>query len=216
MSAKLPRPEAPQLYAIVNGDTDDEVEILANVEATLAAGSKMLQLRCKNTSRQRKEKLAHSMQTSCRRHGATFIVNDDIALAMEVAADGVHVGKDDEACAAIRTNYGDDLIIGVSCYNSLDRARQALHAGASYLAFGSMFASPTKPHAVRCTPELIEQARAEFDIPIVVIGGIEIDNAAIPIRAGADYVAVISGLFASGDVNRATLGYLQAIMRARE
>ena len=102
------------------------------------------------------------------------------------------------------SRLGGDAIIGVSCYDSLDRARAATDA--DYLAFGSFFASPTKPDARRATPELLRAARP-LGLPLVAIGGITPDNAPALIDAGADFIAVISGIFAAADVEQATRRY---------
>jgi len=135
-----------------------------------------------------------------------LIVNDDVDLAVQIGAAGVHLGEDDGDFAIARERLGVDAIIGVSCYDSLDRAHAAAEAGADYLAFGSFFASPTKPNARRATVELLRAAKS-LGPPIVAIGGITSDNASPLIDAGADFVAVISGIFAVDDVEQATRRY---------
>jgi thiamine-phosphate pyrophosphorylase len=138
----------------------------------------------------------------CRSAGACFIVNDSIELAGAVAADGVHLGKDDDRVRAARVLLGAGKLIGVSCYNQLWRARDAVAQGADYVAFGSFFPSPTKPGALMASRELLRAAK-EFSLPVVAIGGITPDNAAGLIEAGADAVAVISAVFDAPDVERA-------------
>jgi len=118
----------------------------------------------------------------------------------------VHLGEHDAAFAAARARLGPRAIIGVSCYDSLERARAAAAAGADYVAFGAFHASPTKPHARRATPDLL-RAAAPFGLPRVAIGGITPDNAPALIAAGADFVAVVSGVFGAADPAAAAARY---------
>jgi thiamine-phosphate pyrophosphorylase len=127
-----------------------------------------------------------------------FIVNDDIDLALQVGADGVHLGKEDGDLAAARHRV-PDLLLGASCYDSLERARSAIAAGADYIAFGSVFPSPTKPGAVRAPLSLFREARG-LGVPLCAIGGITAENARSVVEAGADLLAVISDLFFADDV----------------
>ena len=142
----------------------------------------------------------------CRSRDVLYIVNDDVELAAEVGAAGVHLGEHDGEVAVARARLGANGIIGVSCYDSLERARELVAAGADYLAFGAFFPSPTKPHARRASPELLRAARA-FSVPLVAIGGITPDNAAPVIAAGADFVAAISGVFGAADPAAAARRY---------
>ena len=123
---------------------------------------------------------------------------------MEIESAGVHLGRNDSDIASVRARLGETTIIGVSCYDSLERARDAAAAGADYLAFGAFFASPTKPYAPRATLDLLRAAR-EFALPLVAIGGITPDNARLLIDAGADYVAAISSVFGLADANAAEI-----------
>ncbi|HEX7731319.1 MAG TPA: thiamine phosphate synthase, partial [Rhodanobacter sp.] len=115
---------------------------------------------------------------------------------------GVHLGRDDGDVAAARAVMGAGAIVGVSCYDSLERARTAAAAGADYIAFGAFFPSPTKPHAVRASPDLLRQS-ATLGLPRVAIGGITPDNAPSLVEAGADLLAVISAVFGAADVRAA-------------
>ena len=130
--------------------------------------------------------------------GGLLIVNDDATLAAEIGADGVHVGEDDASIVAAREIVGPDRLVGVSCYNDLERARAAVAAGADYIAFGSFFASTTKPHARRADAQLLARGRA-LGVPVVAIGGITAANAPLLIAAGASAVAVIADVFAHAD-----------------
>jgi len=193
------------LYA-VTPDVADTALLLAKVETVLAAGARLLQYRNKSAVAARRGEQARALRAVCRRHAATLIINDDVTLARAIDADGVHVGADDPALALAREQLGSQKIIGVSCYDDLQRARAAATQGADYVAFGSFFASAVKPDAVRAPLSVLPAARA-FGVPVVAIGGITLDNAGGLIAAGADAVAVISALFAVPDPAGATRAF---------
>lgn len=181
------------LYAITP-DTDDSEQLIEQVSAALDGGARILQYRNKGSDAVRRLWQANILKSLAQSRGALFIVNDDVALAEAVRADGVHLGRDDDAIAAARARLGDGAIIGASCYNSLDLARSAVAAGASYVAFGAVFASGTKPGAVHAPLSLFADA-ANLGVPRVAIGGITPDNAGQVVAAGADAIAVIGSLF---------------------
>lgn len=181
------------LYAITP-DTDNSEQLIEQVSAALDGGARILQYRNKGSDAVRRLWQANILKSLAQSRGALFIVNDDVALAEAVRADGVHLGRDDDAIAAARARLGDGAIIGASCYNSLDLARSAVAAGASYVAFGAVFASGTKPGAVHAPLSLFADA-ANLGVPRVAIGGITPDNAGQVVAAGADAIAVIGGLF---------------------
>jgi thiamine-phosphate pyrophosphorylase len=189
------------LYAVTPGLADPDL-LADKVDAALRGGARVVQYRNKGASEQLRQEQAVRIARLCRDAGACFIVNDNIELARKVAADGVHLGKDDEGVGAARALLGPGKLIGVSCYNELWRARDAVAQGADYIAFGSFFPSPTKPGAVTAARDLLRAAK-EFSLPIVAIGGITPDNAAGLIEAGADAVAVLSAVFDAPDVERA-------------
>jgi len=189
------------LYAVTPGLADPEL-LAGKVDAALRGGARVVQYRNKDAGEQLRQEQAVRIARLCRDAGACFIVNDNIELARKVAADGVHLGKDDEGVGAARALLGPGKLIGVSCYNELWRARDAVAQGADYIAFGSFFPSPTKPGAVTAARDLLRAAK-EFSVPIVAIGGITPDNAAGLIEAGADAVAVLSAVFDAPDVERA-------------
>ena len=193
------------LYA-VTPDVADTALLLAKVEPVLAAGARLLQYRNKSADAARRGEQARALRAVCRRHAATLIINDDVTLARAIDADGVHVGADDPALALAREQLGSQKIIGVSCYDDLQRARAAATQGADYVAFGSFFASAVKPGAVRAPLSVLPAARA-LGVPVVAIGGITLDNAGGLIAAGADAVAVISALFAAPDPAGATRNF---------
>ncbi|MEN7520418.1 thiamine phosphate synthase, partial [Bordetella pertussis] len=145
----------------------------------------------------------------CRELGVVFLVNDHWKLALDVGADGAHLGRDDADPATVRAQAGAGLLLGVSCYNDLRRADALLAAGADYVAFGTVFASPTKPEAVHAPLQTLTEARARVlacPAPrpaVVAIGGITPANVSQVAQAGADSAAVISGLFEAPDIQAA-------------
>lgn len=191
------------VYAITQPGPD----MLAQVEAALAAGVSILQYRDKQSSVSQRIDFARQLGQLCQRYKALFIINDDCELALEVDADGVHVGKDDGAVAQARSRLGAEKLLGVSCYNDLDLALAAEAAGADYVAFGRFFPSVTKPDAIQADIDTLRQASKQLNIPIVAIGGITAENGGSLLQAGADSLAVIHGLFGEGDVAANTRDY---------
>lgn len=175
------------LYAITPPRAD-----LGRIRAALEGGVSLLQYR----SKERNAADARAVLQLARGFGVPVIVNDDLELALEIGADGAHLGRDDGDLRAAR-NKLPGRILGASCYNDLDLARAAVRAGADYVAFGSVFASPTKPQAVRAPLSLFN---ADLGVPKAAIGGITLGNARAVIGAGADLLAVISDLFDAPDV----------------
>ena len=182
------------LYAITP-ELADSGTLLRGVAQALEGGIAMLQYRRKG--RQNVDE-AKALARMCRERAVPFVVNDDLALARECGADGVHLGRDDGELAAARGKLAGKLL-GASCYDSLSAARAAVAAGADYIAFGSVFSSPTKPAAVRAPLSLFGEARP-LGVPLVAIGGITLQNAPQLIAAGADCLAVISDLFDAPDI----------------
>lgn len=194
------------LYA-VTGEAPSPEELVDRVARAIHGGVVLVQYRDKSGAAARRQREATALLELCRASGVPLIINDDVALACLIGADGVHLGKDDAPLAEARAALGREAIIGVSCYNSLERALQAQDAGADYVAFGSFFASPTKPAAVRAGPDLLRVARSRIDLPIVAIGGITPENGAQLIEAGADLLAVIHGVFGAPDPEYAAYRY---------
>ena len=191
--------------------TPDEVDtgrLLARVEAVIAQAA-LLQYRNKRAGAALARAQLVALQALCSVHRVPLLVNDDWRLAAEVGADGAHLGAGDGDLRAARASLGDGAILGASCYDSLARAAEAAAAGASYLAFGAFFPSPTKPRAARATPALLREA-AGLGLPRVAIGGITPENAGSLVAAGADLVAVISGVFDAPDPVAAATAYRRA------
>jgi thiamine-phosphate pyrophosphorylase len=195
------------LYAIADTALLAAERLASAVEQALAGGARLVQYRNKSADLARREREAAALAVLCRKYHALFIVNDDDELAAAVNADGVHLGRDDALIETARARLGSRALIGVSCYNQLDRALDAQARGADYVAFGSFFASRTKPQAVRASPELLREARTRVTVPIVAIGGITPENGAALIAAGADALAVIDGVFGQPDVRAAAARY---------
>lgn len=200
------------LYA-VTPDLADTASLVDKVERALAGGARLLQYRNKSVDAHTRRTQASALLAVCRQKGATLIINDDVELACELKADGVHVGADDADLAVARARLGTTAIIGASCYDDLERAQRAARQGADYLAFGSFFASSVKPGAVRAPLSLLPAART-LGLPLVAIGGITLDNAGALIDAGADAVAVISALFATPDPAAAARGFCRLFKAA--
>lgn len=181
------------LYALTP-DLDATAALAAKVAAAVAGGASAIQYRNKSASPALRCEQARALARLCAAHGALFIVNDDVDIARDVDADGVHIGEDDGGVARARSALGPDRLIGVSCYGEWERAQAAIEAGADYVAFGSFFPSATKPAARRADLALLARA-ALLPVPVVAIGGISAANAATLIDAGAAAVAVIGDVF---------------------
>ena len=195
------------LYAIADTQYLDDARLLPAVGEAIAGGARVIQYRDKSHDAPARLAQAKKIVALCRQHGVLFIVNDDVELAKQAQADGVHLGREDVSLAQARTQLGPQTIIGVSCYNELARAVQAQNESADYVAFGSFFPSRTKPQAVRASLELLCEAKQKLHIPVVAIGGITPENGAHLLAAGADALAVIEGVFGQADVRAAAEHY---------
>jgi thiamine-phosphate pyrophosphorylase len=187
------------LYAITP-DESDTAALARKVELALRGGAQLLQYRNKGASSDvRKEQIA-TLLPLCRATGVPLIVNDDLGLALELGADGVHLGREDGDLVVARRALGSGKLLGSSCYADLECALAARAQGVDYVAFGAAFPTATKPHAVRAPLSLYSEARSRLRAPIVAIGGITLKNAASVITAGANAIAVISALFDAEDI----------------
>lgn len=186
--------------------------LLPAVEAALAGGLRILQYRNKRASPTERHEQAAALQALCTRHEARLIVNDDLSLACDVGAAGVHLGREDGSASAARAALGDRRLLGISCYDDYARAEAAVAQGADYVAFGSVHPSSVKPDAVRAPLALFERARAA-GFNTVAIGGITLENAPAVIAAGADALAVITALFHAADVRAAALSFARLFDR---
>ncbi|WP_060481680.1 thiamine phosphate synthase [Pseudomonas sp. NBRC 111119] len=190
------------LYAI----TDSQLlagRFLSHVQAALEGGVCMLQYRDKGDDDARRLREAEALKNLCERYGTQLIINDDAELAARLGV-GVHLGQTDGPLTPARALLGRQAIIGSTCHANLDLAAQAASEGASYVAFGRFFNSTTKPGAPAASLSLLEQARTQVKLPITVIGGITLDNAAPLVAHGADLLAVIHGLFGADSAQEVT------------
>ena len=196
------------LYAITPG-TADLNTLVHKTQLVIEGGAFMVQYRSKIQDRAVKIQQCAAILRLCREYGVPCIVNDDVEMCRILEADGVHLGENDDNIAEVRHILGEDAIIGSSCYDQLDRAKQAQKEGATYVAFGAVFPTPTKPNAPRATLALLREAKREIHIPIVAIGGITVNNAHDVIEAGVDAIAVITSLFEAKTIKETAETFLK-------
>ena len=192
----------PQLYAITDTQLMPGEKLFEGVLAALKGGCKLVQYRDKSTDQVRRMNDAKTLLNLCKQHQAQLIINDDVALAQQIGAHGIHLGQGDANALAARLILGSSATIGVTCHDSIALAQQAIKNTANYVAFGRFFPSSTKPDARPAPISLIGEARKVIgDVPIAVIGGITLENAGELIKAGADYLAVCNDLFGAEDIS---------------
>jgi len=199
------------LYAITDSALLAEGRLLPYVEAALQGGARLVQYRDKSQDASRRQDEAAALAALCRQHGASLIINDDLALARQLGV-GLHLGQEDGSLAAARADLGVDAIVGGTCHASLELAEGAAQAGASYLAFGRFFVSSTKPNAPPAPLDLLDQARSRFTLPLCAIGGVTLDNAPRLLERGVDLLAVVHTLFSAasaGEVERRARAFAQ-------
>lgn len=202
------RPRLRGLYAITP-DTRDTLILLARLRPALAGGAALVQYRNKILTAAEKRPQAAAVLELCREFAVPLIINDDLELALELGAEGAHLGREDApgGLVAARQALGPERILGVSCYNEFALAGQAAALGADYVAFGALFPSGTKPAAARAPLELLGRAQGELDCAVAGIGGITLDKAPSAIAAGADLLAVITDLFDAPDIEARARAY---------
>ena len=196
------------LYAITP-DLNHTNDLLNKTRQVLEGGVKLVQYRNKSANDSLRREQAKLLLPLCREHNALLIINDHLEIAIEIDADGVHVGKNDVPVSAAKNLLGHNKIVGTSCYNQLDLAMQAQKDGADYIAFGAFFSSLTKPNAVSVSISLVNQAQKELSIPIVGIGGIQLANARIVIQSGCAAIAVCHDLFQAENIKATAEHYVQ-------
>ncbi|MHB8743320.1 MAG: thiamine phosphate synthase [Sulfuricaulis sp.] len=203
------------LYAIADTQYLDDTRLLPAVAQAIEGGAGIIQYRDKKHGAADRRRQATDLAVLCRQFHVPLIINDDVELARQASATGVHLGRDDISPDQARAQLGPTAVIGVSCYNELGRALLAQNAAADYVAFGSFFTSRTKPQAVRANLELLCAAKQKLRIPVVAIGGITPENGAPLIAAGADALAIIEGVFGQADVRVAAHRYTQLFIQDR-
>lgn len=199
-----PRNLLSGLYAVTDASVTDPEKMFQNVEQALLGGARCIQFRDKSDNHEQRLQTSIVLRELTRRLNALFFINDDVDLAKEVSADGVHLGQDDTDLGKAREQLGQHSLIGISCYNRYELAEEAAKQGADYVAFGSFFSSSTKPDAVKADIQLLHRAKQQLGIPVVAIGGITVDNGLSLIEAGADMLAVVDGIFGQTDITAAT------------
>ena len=199
-----------EIYAISDDILMPENLALEYAREILECGVKFFQFRSKKAVKN--EKLASEILNLCEKFGAKFIVNDDAKFAKKIGAKAVHLGKDDENIKEAFEILGKDAYVGVSCYNDINLAINAAKNGASYVAFGSVFTSPTKPNAPKCGLEIVKEAKQILNLPVCVIGGINETNIGSLSHAKPDLIAVISAIYKDGNIKK-NIKNLQKIIK---
>ena len=199
-----------EIYAISDDVLMPENLALEYAREILECGVKFFQFRSKKAVKN--EKLASEILNLCEKFGAKFIVNDDVKFAKKIGAKAVHLGKEDEGIKEAFEILGEDAYVGVSCYNDISLAINAAKNGASYVAFGSVFTSPTKPNAPKCGLEVVKEAKQILDLPVCVIGGINETNISSLSLAKPDLIAVISAIYKNGNIKE-NIKNLQKIVK---
>jgi thiamine-phosphate pyrophosphorylase len=184
---------------LVTPNWNDSERLLAATEAALRGGAALVQYRHKDADDGLRLEQATALLALCRRHGRPLVVNDHLDLCMRIDADGVHLGGTDASVAHARRLLGPGKIVGASCYGDLALAHAAEEAGASYAAFGGFYLSPVKRYDFVTAPALLDAARTQLHLPLVVIGGMTAENCVPLVARGADMVAAITSVYGDPD-----------------
>ncbi|MGD2073909.1 MAG: thiamine phosphate synthase [Gammaproteobacteria bacterium] len=195
------------LYVITDATLQPPDALTDRVIRAIEGGAALVQYRDKSTDHDLRLRQARELAAACRARGALLIINDDIGLAAESGAHGVHLGRDDPGPEEARRRLGTEAVVGASCYDQWSRACDAAAKGVDYIAFGRFFRSRTKPGAAQASLDLIRRARQQWAIPVAAIGGITPQNGGQLVEAGADMLAVVQGVFAAPDCRQATAAY---------
>jgi len=187
------------LYAIT-AEEKDSFLLSSQVESCIKGGARLIQYRSKKLSKIEQGKQARKIKIVCDHYKVPLIINDDIELCRILDADGVHLGENDDSLEKARLVLGPSKIIGVSCYNSIDRVKKAVDNGTTYIALGACFPTTTKPNAPIASSDLIALVLEKFKIPIVAIGGINLENIELLTNKGISCIAVINSLFKEKDI----------------
>ena len=187
------------------------LDLIEKAEQAILGGINILQYRNKTASIEQQEQEASTLARLCNERDVIFIINDNVELAIKVNADGIHLGQKDTHIQQARKLLGENKIIGVTCNNQIEFAQAAQQQGADYVAFGRFFNSLTKPSAPHAELSLLSEARKKITVPIVAIGGITHESAALLLNEGADMLAVIQGIFGQADILNATRQFVEII-----
>lgn len=192
---------------LVTPDWDDTDQLVAASEQAIAGGAALLQYRHKTANHTKRNEQASALLKLCRRLNIPLIINDHVDLCEQLDADGIHVGGTDASVADVRARVGKGKIVGASCYGDLQLARNAVAAGASYVAFGGFYPSRVKKYEVTTPPDIITRALAEIDVPLCVIGGMTVENSRPLVALGAHMVAAISSVYSVDDHRHAAAAF---------
>ena len=203
------------LYAIT-AEEKDSFLLSSQVESCIKGGARLIQYRSKKLSKIEQGKQARKIKIVCDHYKVPLIINDDIELCRILDADGVHLGENDDSLEKARLLLGPSKIIGVSCYNSIDRVKKAVDKGATYIALGACFPTITKPNAPIATLDLIALVLKEFKIPLVAIGGINLENIELLINEGVSCFALINSLFKTKDIEGTARQFSSLINRSEK
>ena len=190
------------IYAITDPQILPGERLFSGVEAALEGGIRTIQYRDKHATEPQLLDNASALLALCKRYDAQLIINDHAAIAAQVGAHGVHIGQEDGSVINAREALGRKAIVGVTCHDSLTLAGSAAAEGASYLAFGRFFPSSTKPSAKSAHVNILQQAKAQYRLPVVAIGGITLQNMHHIISHGADSIALCAGVFGARDIRK--------------
>jgi len=188
------------LYAITDEVLTPDTTVITQVQTALEAGADIVQYRNKSAEDSRIETICRQLQNLCSAHNALFIIDDRPLLAQKIDADGLHIGKNDVSLIEARKIFTQGLI-GVSCYGSIRKAKEAQEEGASYVAFGSFFPSPTKPKSGVISMSILQKAKESLSIPVCAIGGINRNNIHEIASHKPDMISVVNDIF-KGDIKR--------------
>lgn len=188
------------LYVLTDATLTPTETMLEQVERVLKSGVSVIQYRDKYATDEEAEKQCIRLQALCDYYEAVFIIDDRLDIAHRINADGLHVGEDDVSYEEARALLGADKIIGVSCYGNIERAQKYANLGADYVAFGSFFPSPTKPHAKVVDPEVLKVAKEKLSVPICAIGGINEENIEQLSRYDIAMYSLISAVYKDDEI----------------
>ena len=193
-------PKQMLLYAVSDRAwSNNDEEFLSQVKQAIKSGVTIFQLREKHTDYEHFKKIALAIKPICKEYNVPLIINDNVKLAKEIDADGVHLGQDDLDIKAAREYLGADKIIGVSAHN-VEEAQAAENGGADYLGSGAAFVTSTKTDAGAIDHKVLADIAHSVKIPVVAIGGINKENISKLEGLGLDGVAVVSAIFAAKDI----------------
>ncbi|RYF03105.1 MAG: thiamine phosphate synthase [Oxalobacteraceae bacterium] len=194
---------------LVTPDWDDTDRLLDATRRALEGGAALVQYRHKTASDTLRAEQADALLALCRRHERPLVINDHLDLCLRLDADGVHVGGLDVSVAQVRAALGPGRIVGASCYGQFALAEAAQSAGASYVAFGGFYPSRVKVYEVSTPPDIVARAKAALRVPVVVIGGMTVENARSLVARGADMVAAISSVYGTEEPYEAAQAFAE-------